>query len=131
MKKFLAVLFIMLAIAIATGVYAADDPDKVAQTAEKMSYNILRIVFVSIPIVYFIGVVLAATIFAFKSYNRAKNDQVENPGKTAATVALMVALVGFGAGGVLFLAADKWIFDSQYFSHLQKAISNMMSGTVN
>lgn len=128
MKKLM--VFIM-ALFMPTMVFAfggATDPSTVTTTAERMAGNVLRVLIVSIPILYFLGIVMASVIFAFKSYNRAKNDQVESPGKVAATTALIIALVGFGGGGILFLAADKWIFNGQFFGQLAILMTRVLSG---
>lgn len=127
---FLMLISMFMAFAVdqswAIGGAGGNNPQVVTETAERMSYNVLRVILLSIPIVYFVGIVIASVVFAFKSYNRAKNDQVESPGKVAAMTAMTIALVGFGGGGILFLAADRWIFNGQYFSSLANLMSRLM-----
>lgn len=106
---------------------AGDDVSGLLSDIDKTVSSATKILILSIILGPLAIILFFASVSGVKAYNRAKNDQVENPSSAALTAFGKIFVIGmfFYLLGTVF--ANKVFFQGQLFTHFTTLISSYLN----
>lgn len=105
------------------------NPQDVVSDTESFIRLIVKIVFVlGIMLTPITLLLVFAGVSAFKAFNKAKNDQVENPSMSAVMAAGKVLLIGGPLVALTYTFVNKFLFGGQMVSIFTSTLNTIIGG---